>query len=176
MVWLRSFIILFNNSILPFVPSQTVRHFFLKLQGLKKGKGSIIYSGFEIRGPKGVSIGNDTIVGHRSGLDGRNGLRIGNNVNISSHVMIWSMQHDYNDKNFAASGGPVVIEDYAWLSNRVIILPNVRIGRGAVIAAGAVVTKDVPDFTVVGGIPAKKIADRNKDLTYTLTGSRIHMF
>ena len=63
--------------------------------------------------------------------------------------------------------GLVKIEDYAWICSRAIILPNVTIGKGAVVASGAVVTKNVDAYTVVGGIPAKKIADRNTDLEYT---------
>jgi acetyltransferase-like isoleucine patch superfamily enzyme len=177
MIWIRSFILLFNNSILPFIPSQTIRHFILRLQGLKRGKNSVIYNGFEIRKPKGITIGNSTLIGHRACLDGRNGLTIGNNVNVSAHVMIWTMQHDYNDKDFAASGGPVVIEDYAWLSSRSIILPGVHIGKGAVVAAGAVVTKDVEDYTIVGGVPAKKIGERSKDLRYNLGDmGKLHMY
>jgi len=63
-------------------------------------------------------------------------------------------------------GAPVEIGDYAWVCSRSIILPGVKVGEGAVVACGAVVTKDVEPYTVVGGIPAKKIADRNKNLEY----------
>ncbi|WP_370630610.1 DapH/DapD/GlmU-related protein [Mucilaginibacter sp. 21P] len=82
--------------------------------------------------------------------------------------MIWTLHHDYNSPDFAQAGAPVVIEDYAWVCSRAIILPGVTIGRGAVVAAGAVVTRDVAPYTVVGGTPAKKIADRNPDLVYNL--------
>jgi len=174
MIWVRSFIFLLNNSIISHFPSQTVRRFLLKLQGVKIGKNTTIYGGFQIRVPKGIVIGNNTMVGNKAILDGRNGLTIGDNVNISAEVMIWTMHHDYNDKDFAGSGGMVVIEDYVWLASRSIILPGVRIGKGAVVAAGAVVTKDVDDFTVVGGVPAKKIAERSRDISYTLSNS-LHM-
>src|ERR1700729_2186332 len=123
MIWLRSFIFLLNNSIINHIPSQSIRHLLLKLQGVKIGKNTTIYGGYQIRMPKGIVIGNNTIVGNKAILDGRNGLTIGDNVNISAEVMIWTMHHDYNDKNLAGSGGPVVIEDYAWLASRAIILP-----------------------------------------------------
>jgi acetyltransferase-like isoleucine patch superfamily enzyme len=132
-----------------------------------KIKDAIIYGGFHIREPSKISIGKGTIIGHGTTLDGRNGIIIGENVNFSSEVMVWTMQHDYNHPSFPPVGGEVVIHDYAWISVRAIILPNVTIGEGAVVAAGAVVTKDVEPYTVVGGIPAKKIALRNKDLDYT---------
>jgi maltose O-acetyltransferase len=63
----------------------------------------------------------------------------------------------------------VVIGDYVFIGPRAIILPNVKIGRGAVVAAGAVVTKDIPDFEIWGGVPAKKISDRKiKEPNYRL--------
>jgi acetyltransferase-like isoleucine patch superfamily enzyme len=101
-------------------------------------------------------------------LDARSGLTIGENVNLSNEVMIWSLHHDYNDPDFAAIGAPVIIEDYAWLCSRCIILPGVTIGKGAVVAAGAVVSRNVLPYTVVGGIPAKVIASRSSNLTYQL--------
>ncbi|NJK52359.1 MAG: hypothetical protein HC936_05170 [Leptolyngbyaceae cyanobacterium SU_3_3] len=82
---------------------------------------------------------------------------------------IWTAQHDLNDSGFAGVSAPVVIEDYAWISSRATILPGVTIGRGAVVAAGAVVTKSVAPFEIVGGVPAKKIGERNRDLDYQLS-------
>jgi acetyltransferase-like isoleucine patch superfamily enzyme len=84
-------------------------------------------------------------------------------------VWIWTLEHDPQSPAFATTGGPVVIEDYAWVSCRTVILPNVRIGRGAVVAAGAVVTRDVPDYAIVGGVPAKVIGERSRDLNYELS-------
>jgi acetyltransferase-like isoleucine patch superfamily enzyme len=107
-------------------------------------------------------------------LDGRNGITIGKNVNFSSEVALWTLQHDYNSPTFATSGGPIVIGDRAWISFRATILPGVTIGEGAVVAANSVVTKDVPPFTVVGGIPAKKIGERTTDLSYDWTNARSH--
>jgi len=78
------------------------------------------------------------------------------------------MQHDPNDPNFGVISGKVIVEDYAWISSRTTILPGVTIGYGAVIAAGAVVTKSVEAFTIVGGVPAKKIGERNQELNYKL--------
>ena len=83
-------------------------------------------------------------------------------------VWIWTMEHDPQDSYYGVKGGAVTIEDYAWISCRVVILPGVTIGKGAVVAAGAVVTKDVAPYTIVGGVPAKKIGTRTKDLRYQL--------
>ncbi len=83
-------------------------------------------------------------------------------------VWIWTMEHDPQDPLYRVKGGPVIIEDYVWISCRVVILPGVTIGEGAVVAAGAVVTKDVAPYTIVGGVPAKEIGTRTKDLRYRL--------
>ena len=155
-------------KVLSHFPSHHFRNiiliFFFRL---KIDKKVAIYSGFIIRSPKRIKIGKGTVVGYNCELDGRKGLTIGENVNISSDVKFYTLQHDYNSPSFEAVGGPIIVHDYAWVSVRSIILPGVTIGKGAVIAAGAVVTKDVDEYTIVGGIPAKKIGDRSKKLNYT---------
>jgi acetyltransferase-like isoleucine patch superfamily enzyme len=151
-----------------FLPFHSLRKLLLRLLGSKIGNYVGIYRGFEIRNPWKLEIGDNTLIGHNALLDARKGLKIGSNVNLSNEVMIWTLHHDYNDSNFSETGDMVVIEDYAWLCSRCIILPGVKIGEGAVVAAGAVVHKDVEPYTVVGGVPAKKIAMRNKNLTYNL--------
>jgi len=93
-------------------------------------------------------------------------LTIGNRVATGAEVMIYTLQHDIDSPTFDAQEGRLSCEDYAYLGPRAIILPNVRIGCGAVVAAGAVVTKDVPAFAVVGGVPAQFIRERNHDLNY----------
>ena len=153
-------------SLISILPSHLIRNFLLRLMGMKI-RGATLYSHFFIRDPSQITIGEGTVIGHGVTLDGRCGITVGKNVNFSSEVMVWTLQHDYNDPSFSAVGGAVIIEDYAWISVRAIILPNVKIGRGAVVAAGAVVTKDVPPYTVVGGVPAKKIGERNKNLDYS---------
>jgi acetyltransferase-like isoleucine patch superfamily enzyme len=150
------------------LPFHTFRIWLLRMLKANIGNNVGLYRGFEVRRPSKLSIGNSTVIGHGALLDARMGLTIGNNVNLSNEVMIWTLHHDYNDTGFAAVGSPVVIEDYVWLCSRAIILPGVTIGKGAVVAAGAVVARDVLPYTVVGGVPAKKIADRNRDLTYDL--------
>ena len=113
-----------------------------------------------------IEIGKNCVINRDVYLDGRSGILIGDNVNISFGVTILSLQHDHQNPDFAVSGGQVVVGNDAWIGARAIILPGVTIGRGAVIAAGAVVTKSVPDFTVVGGVPAKKIGERNAEINY----------
>jgi acetyltransferase-like isoleucine patch superfamily enzyme len=118
--------------------------------------------------PRGVVIGDHSIIGNDVFLDGRRGIRIGDNVNIGGHVQIFTMEHEPDSDTFAASGGEVRIEDFAYIGSRATILPGVVIGRGAVVAAGAVVTKDVGEGLIVGGVPAKVIRKRGSALRYQL--------
>ncbi|MEM0966377.1 MAG: acyltransferase [Verrucomicrobiota bacterium] len=80
--------------------------------------------------------------------------------------MIWSLSHDYNTANFALKGDKVIIGDYVWIGPRAIILPSVSVGKYAVVAAGSVVTKDVSAYALVGGIPAKKLRERDASVAY----------
>ena len=89
-------------------------------------------------------------------------------TNISSHVKIITGSHDIDDPDFTADFLPVHIGHHCWIGTGATILQGVKIGDGAVVAAGAVVTKDIPAKTVWGGVPAKYIRDRNSDLTYTI--------
>lgn len=162
-------IIIFSLIIVKNLPTHLLRKIILKyFFKAKIGKKVGIYMGVEIRSPWKLHIGDGSIIGHNCTLDARRTLLIGKNVNISSDAVIWTLHHDYNSKGFDGIGGTVTIEDYAWICNRAIILPNVTIGKGAVVAAGAVVTKNVDAYTVVGGIPAKKIANRSTELEYHL--------
>ena len=100
-------------------------------------------------------------------------LRIGNNVSIAGEVRIYTMQHDIDDPDFKEVEGDVTIDDYVVIGTRVTILPGVHIGKGAVVASGAVVTGDVEPYSIVGGIPARHIRYRSKDLRYTLKFARL---
>lgn len=151
------------------IPSHVLRRLIYKLGGITIGKGSTIHMGARFYNPTGISIGEGSILGENIVLDGRNKLIIGNHVDIASDVMIYTSQHDIHDPLFLAFSKKTIIENYAFIGPRVIILPGVTVGKGAVIAAGAVVTKNVPNLTIVGGIPAMKIGERNlKDPNYWL--------
>jgi len=156
------------------IPSHNIRNIlYRKVYLVDIEKKAIIYFGSEIRTPYKLKIGEGSIIGDRSILDARNGIYIGKNVNLSSNVSIWTEQHDYKDPYFKCNSNgefAVKIEDRVWIGPNVIILHSVTIGEGAVVAAGAVVTKSVLPYTLVGGIPAKKLGDRTKDLRYEFNG------
>ncbi len=156
-------------------PTHTIRNFVYRyVIRIDMAKDVVVYHGAEIRDPHKISIGRGSIIGDNAILDGRNGIRIGENVVFASNVRIWTEQHDHEDPWFRCGTqqhNPVVIDNRAWIGSHTIILHSVHIGEGAVVAAGAVVTHDVPPFAIVAGIPAKKIGERNHDLRYINDGS-----
>ena len=113
-----------------YIPSQAVRHAAYRACGMTMGRGSVIYHGCEVRAPRAVRIGSWTSIGDHAILDGRGGLTIGDSVNFSTGVWVWTAEHAVNDSAFGYSAAPVVIEDYAWISCRAVVLPGVTVGRG----------------------------------------------
>lgn len=170
-IWLE--FIVFKLHLVGYIPFHGFRRWVYRLAGIKIGKGSTIHTRAKFYDPRNIEIGEDTIIGEGVVLDGRAKLIIGNHVDIASEVMIYNSQHDIEDENFTAKDEEVVIEDYVFIGPRAIILPGVKIGKGAVVAAGAVVTKEVPPYAIVGGVPAKIIGERkNKNLHYKLGRAR----
>lgn len=153
---------LMTNSILPHIPSQTIRNWGLRMMGVKMSKSVKFYSGFSVRNPKGLIIEDGVNIGPKVLLDARCGLTIHKSAVIAYDAIIWSLNHDYNDIHFCGKGAPVEIGAYAWICSRSIILPGIKVGEGAVVASGAIVTKDVEPYAIVGGIPAKVIGKRDE--------------
>jgi acetyltransferase-like isoleucine patch superfamily enzyme len=122
---------------------------------------------------RGFSIGDYSVINAKCRLDTRGSIIIGAKVSISQEVVILTADHDTTNSNFAGQNKTVIIEDYVWIGTRAMILPGVTIGRGAIIAAGAIVTKDVAPFSVVAGIPAKVIKMRPENLSYSTFYQRL---
>ena len=155
---------LYNNCITNF-PSNSIRIFYLKrFLGIKIGKFNFIHMGCRFEGK--IIIGNNNVLGRNCTLIGD--ITIKDNVSITAETYIFTASHIVDDPDFRCFYKPVVIEDYAWIGARAMILPGVKIGKGAILGAASTATKDIPDFHVFAGTPAKKIGERNVNLTYRL--------
>jgi acetyltransferase-like isoleucine patch superfamily enzyme len=131
------------------------------------GENSCIFMGAWFDTWGGFKIGKNSVVNHNCRMDTRGGITIGDNVSISADVFILTADHDLLDLKFQGRVGSVTIEDYVFIGTRAMILRGVTLGKGSAVAAGSIVTKDVLPFTIVAGIPAKKIGSRPKNLDYT---------
>ena len=156
------------------IPSNRVRKTIYRMLSLNIHPKTTIHFRTEIRCPRKLTLGEGTIIGDNAILDARSGLTLGRNVNLSSNVSIYTLQHDHRDPYFRCNEHlrkmSVEIDDRVWLGSNVIVLPGVHIGEGAVCCAGCVVTKDIPPYTVVAGIPAKKVGERPMNLKYEFEG------
>lgn len=155
-----------------FVPNHATRTFILRAFGAKIDPNAVVYHGFQVRNARRLVIGARSSIGDGAILDARGGLILGEDVNISTQVMIWTAQHDWESPDFAYVEAPVRIGDRAWIGPRSVILPGAIIGEGAVVAAGAVVRGEIPPMTLVGGVPAKHISVRPNNLRYNLPSPR----
>lgn len=107
-----------------------------------------------------LTVGSDCVLNYGLSIGATERITIGNRVEIGPLVMIIDSQfHDLYDRNKRPPSKPVTIEDDVWLGSRVSVMPGVTIGRGSVVGVNAVVTRDVPPWTIVAGIPAKKIGE-----------------
>lgn len=154
-------ITLWGNRIINKLPSRHIRKWFYQLLGAKFGKNCFPCRRVEILLPKGLELGDGVAIGWFAELDARGGIKVGHDTNISSHVKLITGSHDVDDYNFTADFLPIHIGHHCWIGTGAMVLQGVKIGDGAVVAAGAVVNKDVPSGEIWGGIPARFIRKRS---------------
>lgn len=159
------------NNIVTYIPSHKLRNAALRMMGAKIGSESRIDMKTIIRRPTRLSMGNHVHINSDCIIQALAPIVIGNNVTISFRTSIIAGSHDIDSPDFKGDHHPICIEDYVFIGANSTILNNVIIGKGAVVCAGAVVTKNVAPYTIVGGVPAKKIGERSRDLHYTVLGN-----
>ena len=143
---------------------QFLRRLVFRMLFRKLGGGGLIDYKTYFRYPSKMSIGAHSYINHGccfygSSLDGVE-IVIGNDVALGPHVKIFTATHDYSTYDLKDTAASVHVQDNAWVGGGTLILPGVTIGRGAVIGAGSVVTKDVPPFSVAVGNPARVVRTR----------------
>lgn len=156
-----------TNHIIAHVPFATVRHvWYRRALGWRLAPGARVQLGVRWIGPglwtgRGmVSVGSNTEIAEGCVLQSLGTIRIGARVKIGHGASLLTGAHDIEDVGFALVTQPIAIEDNAHIGPKAIVLGGVTVGAGAVVAAGAVVTKDVSPFAVVAGIPARVISQR----------------
>ena len=165
-----------TNHLIAHLPSHRVRLFwYRRVLGAAIGNRCSILMGAFVyfygrfnKGADALELGDHTVINRRCTLDVRGGIHCGRNVSISPEVMILTSEHLKDDPDFGVRDRPVRIHDYAWVGTRATVLPGVTLGEGAIVAAGSVVSRDVEPYTVVGGVPAKPIGKRGRELRYNL--------
>ncbi len=161
-----NFIGLFYNITISHVPSRRIRTLFYRLSGAKISRNSLIFRNVDLLWPMGLEMREGSSIGWHCTIDARGGIVIGSEVTVASKCNLITGSHDLKDKYFPPRFEKIVIDDYAWVCTNSMILQGVHIGRGAVVCAGAVVTRDVEPMTVVAGIPAKVIGYRDIEPEY----------
>lgn len=144
-----------------------IHAFVFRLCGVTIGNNVKLSSGCSFENPSGLSIGNETYVGSQVFFGAHNGISIGKQVMIGSGTSFLSADHNFDECNtpivnqgMKHEDKEIVVEDNVWIGTKCIILKKVRLGKGSVIGAGSVVTKDVSPYTIVAGNPAKIIINR----------------
>jgi acetyltransferase-like isoleucine patch superfamily enzyme len=165
------------NNWIKHVPSNQFRLWYYRhVMKFSIANGSHIFMGCTFDSAKNLTIARCSVINANCRIDNRGSVLIGENVSISNEVCILTGDHDMNSVDFRGRHRPVIIGSFTWIGTRAIVLPGVILGKGAVVASGAVVAKPVEPFSVVGGVPAKKIKERASDLTYTYTNDYKRLF
>lgn len=159
-----SYIINFFYLIMELLPP-FLRNLIFKLLFKKFGRNCLLDYKTYFRYPSRISLGDNVTINrdcslYASYMVNQVEIKIGNNVALSPHVRIFTATHDYSSLGLDDTAASVIIEDYAWIGGGAIILPGVTIGEGSVIGAGAVVSKNVPPYSVAVGNPARVIKVR----------------
>ncbi|MCE7066129.1 acyltransferase [Dyadobacter sp. CY326] len=175
--FLSEFRLYLCNRWVCFIPSHTIRlGFYKRVMQFEIGEGSNIFLGCTFDCAGSLQIGRNSVINANCRIDNRGGISIGQNVSISNDVIILTADHDMETLDLQGRTRAVVIQDYVWIGTRAMIMPGIVIGKGAIVAAGAIATKNVNPFDVVGGIPAKVIKRRPESETYPYNASFKRLF
>ena len=139
---------------------RSYRSFVLRLWGAKIGRRCAIAAGAKIWAPWNLSMGDYVAVANGAELYTVAPIRFGHHITISQDAYLCTASHDISKRLKPLTTSPIEVGDFSWVCARAIVLPGVTVGEGAVVAAGAVVTKDVPPWTVVAGNPAREVKKR----------------
>ena len=156
------------NLLITHLPGHWLRLGWLRALGAEIGQGVCVFRGTSVIGAERLVLSDRAQVGFRVVLDARGGLTVAEDVLVSSDTQLITAKHNLDSADFERQVAPIVVADHAWIATRAIVLAGVTVGRGGVVAAGAVATRDVPPRTIVGGVPARPVSERAGGLEYRL--------
>lgn len=160
------------NLVITQLPGHWLRLAWLRALGAQVGRGVCVFRGTTVIGAPELALGDRVQVGFRVVLDARGGLSVAEDVLLSSDTQLLTANHDVDSPGFERRVAPIVIGDHAWIATRAIVLAGVTVGRGAVVAAGGVASRDLPERAIAAGVPARPIGERRGELGYRLGGRR----
>lgn len=148
------------NSGAQVLPFFWLRRLYFKALGFKLARGASIGMGFGFYLPSRIHLGENSVVNRNCLFDNRALISVGDNVSIARNVSIFTGGHDPHSPFFEMTTAPVLIEDHVVIFAGAMLMPGIKVGKGAVIYGGAVVTQDVEPLSVVGGVPARPLGTR----------------
>ena len=163
------------NTVVNKIPFPTTRLALYRAAGMRIGHNSNVMMHVLVMSSHGIEIGDNCIIGEFVWLDGRAvrvgegpGLKIGNNVNVGANTIFIPGGHLPDSADFFGLPEKTFVEDNVWIAMNCTILYGLTVGEGAVVSAASLVNKDVAPYTMVGGVPARYLKDRARDLDYKL--------
>lgn len=157
-LWYFTSLFWFESGWFPF---RGVKAFLLRLFGARVGSGVVIKPHVRIKFPWRLTVGDHVWIGQGVWIDNLADVTIGNHCCVSQEAYLCTGSHDHRRPTFDLMTAPIVLEEGSWIGARAMVLPGRTIGPHAVVAAGSVVTKDVPAEAIVGGNPAAVIGMRS---------------
>lgn len=156
-LWAFVYILFFKFSPKPF---HGWRSFLLRLFGAKVGKKVHVYPGAVVWAPWNLELGDHVGIANGAILYTQGKITIGRHAVISQGAHLCAGTHDYNQPGFPLITKPIIVSDYAWVAAEAFVHPGITIGKGSVVGARSVVTKDTPDWMVCAGHPCKPLRPR----------------
>ena len=142
------------------LPFPRLKVWALRAFGATVGPGLVMKPHVRVKDPRNLTVGRNCWVGEGAWIDNLAPVTLGDDVCVSQGAYLCTGGHDHTRPTFDLIARPIAVRDQAWVGARAVLLPGVTVGRGAVVAAGAVVTRDVPPGMIVGGNPARVIKPR----------------
>jgi putative colanic acid biosynthesis acetyltransferase WcaF len=152
------------------LPSSALRSGVLKLFGARIGHRVVFKPGIRVKYPWRLAVSDDSWIGEDCWLDNLEQTSIGRNVCVSQGSYLFTGNHDWADIAFGLIVKPITLRDGAWVGAKCVVGPGVEIGECAVAAAGSVVTKNIPEYEIHAGNPARFVRRRLLRTPFNLVG------